>query len=140
MTSTGENFLLDLLCRATVAPQVYYVALITSEPPTHFLGGDELDEPTVAQYARAAYANDPGTWSDRTGEMSNTEDIEFPVVVDEVWPTINHWGLLDAEASGTLLFAGSFDAPIDLAIGDQLVIPAGFLTLRTTNYVSRISL
>lgn len=140
MTSTGENFLLDLLRRATVAPQVFYVALITSEPPTHFLGGDELDEPAVAQYARASYPNDPGTWGEPTGEMSNTQDIEFPVVATEPWPTINHWGVLDAEASGTLLFAGSFDSPIDLAVGDQLVIPAGFLTIRTTNYVSRVSL
>jgi len=94
----------------------------------------------VAQYARAPYNNEPGTWSDRTGEMSNTLDIEFPIVVDEDWPTINHWGLLDSDASGTLLFAGSFDSPLDLMIGDQLVVPAGFLTLRTTNYISRVSL
>lgn len=140
LTSTGENFLLDLISRATQAPAVLYVALIANEPPTHFLSGGELDEPVITQYARAAYANESGNWTERTGEMSNTIQVSWPVVETEPWPTINHWGLLDAPESGRLLWAGTFDSPIELDVGDQLVLPPGFITLRTTNYITRVSL
>ena len=139
LTGTGENFLLDLICRAVTAPQSYYLALIVNESPTHFLNGSELDEPTNAQYARAEYANSPGNWSERSGEMSNTNTIEFPVVT-EVWPTVRHWGLLDAPESGNLLWAGSFENPIELEEGDRLILPAGAITIRTTNYITRVSL
>ena len=141
LTGTGRNYLLDLLCRAVQAPQYYYFALIVNETPTHFLNGSELDEPTIAQYERVAYPNSPGNWSDRTEEMYNTSEIVFPVVEDiEPWPTIRHWGLLDAPESGNLLWAGSFENPIELETGDQLVLPVGSIVLRTTNYITRVSL
>jgi len=139
LTGTGENFLLDLLCRAVVAPQSYWLALIANETPTHFLNGSELDEPTNSQYARAEYHNSPGNWTERSGEMSNTNVIEFPVITED-WPTIRHWGLLDSPESGNLLWAGSFENPIDLEIGDRLILPAGAITIRTTNYITRVSL
>lgn len=139
ITGAGENFLLDLICRAATPPQNYYLALMVNEPPSHFLSGAELDEPVLNGYARAEYQNSPGNWSARTGEMYNTAPIAFSVAT-EPWPTIRHWGLLDAPESGTLLWAGSFDNPVELDVGDQLTFPVGFITLRTTSYITRVSL
>lgn len=139
ITGSGENFLLDLICRAVTAPQNFYLALMVNEPPSHFLSGSELDEPLVEEYARAEYQNSPGNWSERTGEMFNTTQISF-AVAKTAWPTIRHWGLLDAPESGTLLWAGTFDNPVELEVGDQLTFPVGFITLRTTSYITRVSL
>lgn len=141
ITQSGSNFLLDLLCRAIQAPQEYYVALIANTPPTAFSDGITLDEPTIDSYQRIAYANAPGNWSERTEEMSNTYDIAFPVVgADEVWPSIAYWGILDQDQGGQLLWAGSFADVIELEPGDQIVLPAGSITLRTVNYVTRVSM
>jgi len=141
ITNTGENFLLDLICQAVVAPDTLYVALIVNEEPTKFTTGEELDEPDVGEYARIPYANFSGNWSERSGEMSNLLPIEsVQLSGNEVWPTIRHWGLLDAPFGGNLLWAGTFDNPITLEEGDTVLFEPGSITLRTASYMSRVSL
>lgn len=141
ITNTGENYLLDLLCRAQRAPETLYIALIASKEPTKFTTGNELDEPDVDEYARIAYPNSSGNWSERSGEMTNLVEVSSVVVSgNETWPTIRYWGILDAATGGNLLWAGGFNGSITMEEGDQIVFEAGDLTLRTASYLSRVSL
>lgn len=141
ITNTGENFLLDLVCRAQRAPESYWIALIASQQPTKFTSGTEVDEPDVAEYSRIEYKNYSGAWTERSGEMSNALEVSSVVVSgNEVWPTLRHWGIMDASSGGNLLWAGSFANPIVLHTGDQIVFAPGDITLRTAAYMSRVSL
>lgn len=141
ITNTGENFLLELICQGVRPPETLWVALIAANEPTKFTTGDELDEPTVPEYARIPYTNSSGNWSERSGEMSNLLPISSEEVTgNDVWPTISHWGLLDSSIGGNLLWAGSFDNPIVLNAGDRVTFPPGSITLRMSSYTSRVSL
>jgi hypothetical protein len=141
ITNTGENFLLNLICRDSTAPDMFWLALITRNEPTKFTTGAEIDEPDVNEYARIPYQNVSGNWSARSGEMSNILPARSVVVSgNEVWPTIRHWGILDAQFGGNLLWAGSFDNPINLNEGDWVEFAPGAITLRTASYLSRTSL
>lgn len=140
ITNTGENFLLDLICRAVRPPETLWIALIANKEPTKFTVGLELDEPQVSEYERIPYPNSSGNWSARSGEMSNLLAVESAVLSgNEEWPTIRHWGVLNSEQGGDLLWAGSFISPLRLTEGDQVTLPAGSLTLRTAAYSSRVS-
>jgi len=140
ITTTGENFLLELICRGVQPPETLWLALIANNEPTKFSTGAEIDEPDVTEYARIPYLNQSGNWSERAGQMSNTITVETPPISGNVvWPTIRHWGLLDAEFGGNLLWAGTLDAPITPREGDVIEMPPGTIIIRTASYMSRVS-
>lgn len=140
ITSTGENFLLDLICGGAKPPPTLWLALICENEPTKFSTGDDIDEPTVSEYVRLPYVNQPGNWSEREGEMSNVIEIATtPLTGNDVWPVIRHWGLLDDEFSGNLLWAGSLEAPMAPVADDVISFPPGTIVIRTASYLSRVS-
>lgn len=139
ITSAGENYLLSLLTAANGPYASYFVALGKEKPPTRHMTGLEMDEPTTADYSRASFINAAGNWSERDGQVTNTLDIVFPICVSE-WGVIKHWALMNASTGGDLLFAGSFPTPITIAAGDQCILPAGSVTLKSTGYISRVVL
>lgn len=137
ITSAGENYLLSLVANAeTPLPQMY-VALMLNQAPSRFIGGGELDEPTVTEYARAVVLNAGGSWTARQQYISNVRDITFPTAVTN-WGLVKHWALCDASSGGRVLWAGSLPTPIYVQAGAQPYLPAGTLTLSAAGYTTQV--
>lgn len=139
ITNSGENYLLDLVTGAMNAHPVYYIALITNEPPTQFISGFDLDEPQVADYTRASVLNIPGNWTPPSGEIANLDVIEFSIA-EEDWGIIRHYAICDSQEGGEVLWAGDFEIPVTIEEGDQLIIHPGALVIRATTYRSRVEM
>ena len=139
MTLAGENYVVSLLTKKTSALDAYYVALICNDPPSMFISGSNLDEPNVPEYQRVKYDNAPLMWSEPSGEVSNTEDVNWPTATED-WGTISHWAICDSPQDGNVLWAGDFPVPFKIEAGMVIGLPPGTLVLRTMSYKGRLSL
>lgn len=138
ITAAGENYMLELMTGAGNTRLAYYIAL-TNLQPSRNITGTQLDEPKTGNYSRAMYENVSGNWTERVQFVSNTEDIYFPVC-DEAWGQISYWALCDEPTGGNVLWAGALGATIYVDVADQVVIPAGGLTIRATGHTTAVML
>jgi hypothetical protein len=140
LSSAGESHLLDLLTQATGAYPTYFIALVLDKPVSRHQTGEELDEPLQVDYQRAAYVNASGNWSGHgTNQVTNTQDIVFPICTSD-WGTIKYWAICTDQEAGLVLFAGALLTPVTAKIGDQVTLPAGTLTLRSSGYLTSVVL
>lgn len=126
ITLWGANeFLRCLFTKTAEPPQNFYLALVTSSPPTPYISGSELTEPDVSGYARAEIPNDFSNWSNngQMHVMSTEKDISF-IQATEDWGTVRHWALCNAPAGGFVYFFGALEAPVSVFAGDTVRVSA----------------
>ena len=102
------------------APTIY-AAFSTADPTDD---GSGLTEPSGNNYARAAHS----AWTSASGGQTNNDgDIDFNTPSGS-WGTITHLALMDASASGNMLFYGAVTSqePDD---GDTVRIESGDLVI-----------
>lgn len=120
----GAGQLLSMMFgQAASAPQDFYVALIGDTPPSPYLNGEELDEPTAVSYARAQMQNLTSVWELGTGDsMVNVVEVAFTPAVED-WGRISFWALTDAAVGGQIYAVGDLDVPVTVLAGDEVVMP-----------------
>lgn len=123
-----ENSLINATLRGgNYAGGAVYVALFTSDP-TDAGTGVELSDPSyVRQRAHNATVSD-GFTAPANGQSSNTRTLTFPAITaNQV--TVTHWGLLDAQTGGNLLFHAPLQVSKTLDPSDVLSLPVGALVI-----------
>lgn len=75
-------------------------------------------------YARVNVTDGGGFTTSTAGQVSNINDIEFPVAQAD-WGTITHAALLDAPTGGTVLCWGPLLNPRSIYNGDSIKVPSG---------------
>jgi hypothetical protein len=130
ITQAGIGYLLDLLRNAVAPAPTYYVALVAQLPPGFTIGGEELDEPDFAEYARAEIVNDSASWEITDNVMSNTGEVTFPTAGAE-WGQVSYWAICDQPQSlgGSVLWCGQFSEPLWVEDGQQVYLNPGELGL-----------
>lgn len=98
-----------------------YLALYTSSPNAGG-GGTEV---TGGSYVRKAITF--GAIS--SGSMTNSSAITFTGLPAG---TITHYGVFNAESSGTFKGYGALNAPVSAASGDQVQFPASSISISVT--------
>lgn len=118
-----ENKVLDhALGTATFTkPTTVYLALYTAAPGEAG-GGTEC---TGGSYARQAVAFGAAS----SGAASNSGDITFSSMPAA---TVVAVGVLDASSGGNLLYYKTLSSSITTAAGDEIIFPAGNITVTET--------
>lgn len=141
MTASTQNAVLDALMRGTpmVTPQIWYVALVTTEGGSNFLAGVEV---AGGSYARAAVPATLAAWAGTQGQgstgqsiglggnTSNNAPILFPGPTSN-WGAITGYELWDQPTNGNRWFYDVLSVPMTVSIGDPAPnFPAGSLGLQ----------
>lgn len=116
------QFLSAMFGQSATPPQDYYVALIGDTPPSPYLNGEELDEPTAASYARAVVPNLASVWELDGNVMVNVAEVAFAPAVED-WGRVSFWALTDAAVGGQIYAVGDLDVPVTVLAGDEVVMP-----------------
>lgn len=111
-------------------PENFYLALIAAIPPSPYMDGSELDEPTAEDYARIAIPNDSLNWANDAApqEIYNLLPAQYVTAVSD-WGLIGYWALTNAPVDGNNFIVGNLENPVLIEAGDQAVIPEGDLSV-----------
>lgn len=103
---------------------------VTSTTPAPSSVGFDLREVSGGGYQRAPYFLGKEYWEFIGWEtIYNTQYIEFPPATS-AWGLMSGWALCTEADEGMTVLAGSLNMPIQIEIGDILVIPPSCLTVR----------
>lgn len=127
ITADGSDFMMSVFSGIEMIPEHYWVALVTA-PVGTAEAGTELSEPAYEDYARAQIPVGPENWLVAYGASTNIVDVTFGIPGVSPWINIVGWAICDAETEGRVLYAGDLD-PFDVAVGDQVTLAAGAITL-----------
>lgn len=127
LTAAGADYLMNLFGGVEDPVSQYWVALVTTAVGTAE-DGTEISEPIIADYGRAVVHSGPENWVTAYGALTNVTEITFPIPGIEDWTGIIGWAMCDAETAGRVFWAGDFES-YDVAVGDQVVLPIGSITL-----------
>jgi hypothetical protein len=122
MSNYLEEKILNLTLRnvAYTPPTTVYVALYSTNP-------NETD--TGTEISGGGYTRKSTTFSaPSNGAVSNSADIVFPLATAD-WGTVAYVGIRDAATGGNLLYYGPLAVSKVILASDQLIIPAGQLTI-----------
>ena len=116
-----EAALLDATLRATsyTSPSTVYLALYTSDPG---------DDNSGTECSGTGYARQSVAFSRSGSTASNSAAVEFPTA-GGAWGTITHFGVLDADTSGNLLYHGALTTSRAITSGDIFRVPTGDLDI-----------
>lgn len=131
LTVWGAGQLLTSYFTGTTAPpENFYLALILSIPPSPYMSGSELDEPTAVDYARIVIPNDSLNWANDAApqEIYNVLDEQYVTAVND-WGLIGYWALTNAPVDGDNFIVGNLENPVLIEAGDQAVVPEGDLSV-----------
>lgn len=121
LTSSGGDLLLN---KIITSQDQYFLSLVIGTVPGTNSYGDELDEPTGDDYARAAIDNTSGLWVINSGTLYNGTQIDFAEAQTD-WGIANGWALTTDPVAGDVIFAGALDDPLKIDTGDTVSIPLG---------------
>lgn len=111
-----------------VPPTRMYMALILDTPPSPYISGNELDEPSAdAGYNRLQIDNVATNWSQNMETITNASTMTFTTAVSD-WGTINYWALCNTLIEGQVYFYGEFIEPVLILETDYAVIDVGTLS------------
>lgn len=127
ITSDGADYLMGLFSGTEALLSAYYVALVVT-PVGTAEAGIELAEPPYSDYSRSAINTGAESWVVAYGALTNIVAVTFPSPSAEPWLGVVGWAICDASVEGRVLFAGDTDT-YDVAVGDQVVMPPGTITL-----------
>ena len=126
-----ENAVLDHVLTGTAytAPTRRYLALFTNtsgSAAANLEAGTLTDEVPVAG---TAYARVEATFAAASGGSSATNaTVTFPAATSN-WGTITHVAVMDATASGNVLFWGAVTTSKTIETGDTFQVTSGNLTI-----------
>ena len=86
---------------------------------------NEANEITQPSYVRQAA---PFT-TPANGQTSNSADVLFPIA-NEVWGSITHIGIFDAQTGGNLLYRSPAEFVKTVDVSSQYKIPKNYLIVR----------
>ncbi|MDK2957813.1 MAG: hypothetical protein PWQ57_3311 [Desulfovibrionales bacterium] len=110
-------------------PETLHIALFTSDAGLENNTEGEQTEVSGGAYARILLDGAVNYFTAAAnGSASNHADIEFATATAS-WGTVTHAAIMDAAASGNVLFWGPLIVPKSVASGDLFKITAGSLTL-----------
>jgi hypothetical protein len=124
ITVWGASELLScFFTRNTEPPASFWLALIRTAAPTPYMSGLELDEPTVDDYSRIEILNDNDDWSNLSQPhvMASVLPVTFNTATTD-WGQIGYWALCNLDAGGMCYFVGDLENPLQVEIGDQVVV------------------
>lgn len=127
ITADGADYLMNVFSGVEDIVSEYWVALVTA-PVGTAESGDELAEPQVGDYTRASISVGPDNWVVAYGSLTNSVEITFGIPGVDPWTGIVGWALCDSPFEGRCLYAGDYD-PFDVAVGDQVVLPPGSVSI-----------
>jgi len=131
LTDYGANAFGDHLSGVATLPSTFYVALCSTQPDVG-VDGTTLDalEPAGASYARVALARNGATsWQAADlGVITTLVDVNFAVAAED-WGTITHYALCTAASAGYVYGYGQFTYEQRIMTGDQMLLPAGGISL-----------
>lgn len=112
---------LDALIASTLAHTTgSYLALHTGDP-----GPDG----TANEVSGAGYAREPGTYTISGNVATLDSDLTFGPA-GAAWGTVTHVTIRDSGGVG--LWSGALTAPVQVALGDELIFRSGNLTVQET--------
>lgn len=122
----AQQLLTTYFTQGSVPPATFYLALVRAIPPTPYMDGSELDEPTSVDYARVPIANDLANWSNdsQPQEISNILPQTFTTATED-WGRINYWALTDSQVDGNNFIVGDLENPVMIMAGDQAAFEEG---------------
>lgn len=125
-TDAFEARLLDHLFEGGATPALtalstVYVALYTAVPSDSAAGTEVVGSSYVRQALPAA------NWSRTGSSVSNTADIDFPVVTGSAY-TVVGWAIMDASTSGNQLYWGD-TVSTTMNVGDTPQFAAGTISI-----------
>ena len=123
ITTYAANKMVDHMLGTTAYtfPATVYVALLTADPT---IAGTQTSEVSEAAYARQAVDFDASA----SGASDNTAQISFAQAgTGEDWGSITHFGIMDAETAGNMLFFGELLPVMHITDGMVYLVAAGAL-------------
>lgn len=126
-----QNNILQDLYRAIPlpAPANHYLAHYTSAPAPAISPTAGGIEPTDTAYARQPVtANGVDFGPAAGGRIESASDFEY-LIATASQGTPTHWGLHSSLTAGTFLLGGTISDNKAIAIGDQVIFPAGSLSV-----------
>ena len=127
------QFLSTFIGQNVPPPPSFWLALVRTIPPSPYVSGAELDEPSPTDnpdYARVEIPNDVFNWSNDSAPqvMANLEQISFVTATSD-WGDFGYWALCDVALEGNNYFVGTLDQPLTVMTDDQAVLYPGDLTV-----------
>lgn len=128
LTVSGLDFVLGLVGNRVQPPEVYHVALSTSEPGITATGRELFEPDEESGYLRGELPNESGNWDVINGELVKVVPVTFPVATSD-WGLVRYWVLTDDPIAGEAILVGEFIEPMFISEGDQPEIPALSMTM-----------
>lgn len=89
-----------------------YIGLSTTTPTET---GTNFTEPSAANGYERIKISVMGAASD--AQISNNKIITFPLIKNNSWGTVSHFGLFSSESGGTPYLFGAINTPVELPVG-----------------------
>lgn len=89
-----------------------YIGLSTTTPTET---GSNFTEPSAANGYERISITVMGAAFD--GQISNNKIITFPLIKNNSWGTVTHFGLFSSETGGTPYLFGEVNTPVELPVG-----------------------
>lgn len=124
----AEQFLKSFFGKTVLPPDIFYLALVRNTPPSPYISGMELEEPTE-NYARIQIPNNGDFWNDPGQKQTIVLADEVVVEAGGEWGQIRYWALCNAAEGGYLYACGSLESPQTVATGDNLTLTEGDLVI-----------
>jgi hypothetical protein len=130
ITDAGANAFADHFTGVTSLGSPFYVALCFVEPDVATDGTALATiEPSGGSYARQSLPRNSTNWSVADqGITATLLDLTFPTATAD-WGIITHYALCTAASAGAVLGFGILSSEQRVMSGDQLVLPAGGISL-----------
>lgn len=140
ITTYGASYVLNVMFgQRDLAPDFYFMALLTQAPGTQTDGSLITEPPVESGYSRVQVLNDLNTFGGAANAVvATTAQIAFPVATAD-WPTVTHYALCDTEVGGNVYLYGSFNIPRRVFAGDQARIAPQGLSLTVGSLSSALS-
>ena len=118
----------------------YYVALCSDEPGVASDGTILAElEPADPSYARQPYGVGDLNWDTSGNSITNLNEIDFGTPLTD-WGPIAYFALCDSPVDGELYGFFEFANPQYVAVGFEMVIPAGGIVLSLASQEDAITL
>ena len=125
------QMLKSFISKSATPPGSFYLALIGEIPPSTYMSGSEIDEPSAPSYQRAEIVNDIGYWAeDVQPQLMVTRNTVAYLPAVEDWGVIRYWALCDSPFGGSVYFVGKLEVAQTINAGDTAQIGAGDLAVQ----------
>lgn len=128
LTTYGRDFFTDLATGNETPKSRWYLALLTTIPPSD-INGTDLAAYEVVDVSYERKEIGLADFSSSDGGISvTTVDITYASAVTD-WGLVVGYAFTDANTEGEVAIVAEFPNPLDVLEGVQMLIPAGSLSI-----------